>query len=459
MKRTAFFASAFLFACAVSAFSCRKARDSMPEVSAGKGQTRVVLGDERTDCYLPLLERKRVALFSNQSGIAGDKILIPDAGSGTVTEQYGGFSDPDIPFGYAPSGVPVLYGPHILDVLLSEGVLVTAIFSPEHGFREEADAGSSVQDSVDEKTGVPIFSLYGASSHAFTEERMDAFDTLVVDIQDVGLRYYTYYLSLFRLMDACARHGKAVVILDRPNPNGFYVDGGMLKSGYASGVGKLPLPVVHGMTLGELARMINGEGWLSSGRNACNLSVIPCLSYSHETKYALVKRPSPNLKTMRAVYLYASTCFFERTPVSVGRGTLFPFEVWGSPLLDGVPGYEFTFTPQSMPGAVAPPSLGRVCAGKDLRTLPLSSIWESGCNPAYVKEAYAACVLADASQRTRFWGAPERSGVYWIDCLSGSSDLRTMIETGVSVEDIKASWKAECEAFLIQREPYLLYSK
>ena len=215
-------------------------------------------------------------------------------------------------FGPDASGQALTYGEHILDALIARGVTVTAIFSPEHGFRGTEDAGAMVDDSVDEKTGVPIPSLYAdVSTHSPAPEDMDKFDVLVVDMQDVGLRYYTYYISMYYLMDACALNGKSVVILDRPNPNGFYVDGTILQEDYRSGVGQLPIPTVYGMTWGELAGMINGEGWLTAGKNACDLTVIPCKNYTHQTKTALIRNPSPNIKDMRAVYLYASTCFLK----------------------------------------------------------------------------------------------------------------------------------------------------
>ena len=272
---------------------------------------RVILGDEQFDSYLPLLEGKRVALFSNHSGIVGDKIILSD---GTV--QYGGFTSDNasfpnadlIPFGKDAFGKDVKYGEHILDALIEKKVNVTAIFCPEHGFRGTEDAGSKIDSSVDEKTGIPILSLYGNGSRSPSAADFAKFDTLVIDIQDVGVRFYTYYISIFYLIDACIKNGKNVILLDRPNPNGFLVDGGILNSEFESGVGKFPIPTSHGMTLGELFRMANGEGWFSAGKNSCDLTVIPCRNYSHKTKYSLVRRPSPNLKDMRAVYLYPSIC-------------------------------------------------------------------------------------------------------------------------------------------------------
>lgn len=404
----------------------------------------VILGNEQFDAYVPLLEGKRVALFSNHTGIVGDET------SRTGEEGV------DTPFGLDASGAPVEYGEHILDALIAHGVDVAAIFSPEHGFRGTEDAGASVDNSVDEQTGVPILSLYADdNTHSPAAEDLAKFDTLVVDMQDVGLRYYTYYLSLYYLMDACAANGKAVLILDRPNPNGFYVDGPLLQESYESNVGLLPIPVVHGMTWGELANMINGEGWLTAGKDACDLTVIPCENYTHQTKTSLIRNPSPNIKDMRAVYLYASTCFFENTQMSVGRGTDFPFEAFGSPFTEGIEGFDFSFTPKSMPGAAEPPFMDQTCYGVDLRGVPIEDIWAAGVNPEYLVQAYQA--YQETGETDSFWGAADEDGRYWIDKLAGSSDLRTMVEEGKSAAEIKASWQDDIDFFKQQRAPYLLY--
>ncbi len=380
----------------------------------------VILGDDRPEVYLPYLEGKRVALFSNQSGIVGDD------------ESKG----------------------HILDALIEEGLEVKAIFSPEHGFRGNADAGAGVDDSLDESTGVPILSLYG-NGHYPDDESMSTFDVLVVDIQDVGLRYYTYYITMYYLMEACAEKGKSVVILDRPNPNGSYVDGGILKDDYKSGVGLLPIPTVHGMTLGELALMINGEGWLSTGKDSLDLSVVPCENYSHSTRYSLLKNPSPNLKSMKAIYLYPSTCYFENTVVTVGRGTDFPFEVYGSPYLEGVEGNDFTFTPVSMEGAASPLYEGQICYGKDLRNKSEDEIISEGICLDYLIDAYNDYM--STGNEADFFGNPDKAGKYWIDYLSGSDELRKCIVSGMTSEEIKATWAQGIADFGKQREPYLLY--
>ena len=358
-----------------TAKSARETAEEEESAKPGDGSEAdpdIILGDERTDIYLPMLDGKRVALFTNQTGIVGNRIEtgaaseaeLPredentdtgstDAGSIHVVGDTGADSLGDkkdagedslgdkedagadsftggedlIPFGQTGDGSPVEYGEHIVDALVRQKVDLTVIFVPEHGLRGKDDAGAQVQDSVDEKTGLPAISLYGSGAAYPSSADMDRFDTLVIDIQDVGLRYYTYYITMYYLMDACAAAGKEVIILDRPNPNGFYVDGPVLQEEFVSGVGILPIPVVHGMTLGELAQMINGEGWLSCGKDSCLLTVVPCENYTHQTKSSLVINPSPNLKDMRAVYRYASTFYFENTAFSVGRGTAFPFEI------------------------------------------------------------------------------------------------------------------------------------
>lgn len=382
-----------------------------------RGSGRVVLGDERFEVYIPELEGKRVAVFSNQSGIVGDVMTVDKSGN------------------------PV-YGPHLVDVLMEKGVDVRLIFSPEHGFRGTADAGEEVNSGKDEKTGVEIVSLFGQGAKVAPEKNSGQFDVLLVDIQDVGLRYYTYYITMTRLMETCARNGKKVIILDRPNPNGFYVDGPVLEPGLKSGVGRFPIPTVHGMTLGELALMANGEGWLEDGLK-CDLQVVPCLGYTHQTKTSLIVNPSPNLKTMRAVYLYSSTCFFEGTVVSLGRGTDYPFEVYGHPDMTS----GFSFTPKSVLGAKNPPYKDQVCHGVDLREKPLEEIWSEGVNLEYVIHAFR-----DLNMGEEFFG-----GNSFFDRLAGASYVREMILSGATAAEIKERWKEDVEAFKARREPYLLY--
>ena len=422
---------------------------SLTDVLAARTYSRrVVLGDERFEEYQPLLQGKRVAVFSNQTGIVGDKVTgskLADA-----LAEYGGcfprkrvdeisliqFTEPSVP------GGKIEYGQHIVDALIEKGVDVKAIFSPEHGFRGNADAGEHVSSSVDEKTGVEILSLYEKGSRIPSKEKTDKFDVLVIDIQDVGLRYYTYYITMHHLMEACARDGKQVVILDRPNPNGFYVDGPVLDMKFKSGVGWLPITTVHGMTLGELALMINGEKWLENG--TCDLTVIPCLNYTHNTRYSLILPPSPNIKDMRAVYLYSSTCYFEGTVVSLGRGTQFPFETYGHPAMTG---YSFSFVPRSIPGAKSPQFLDEECHGVDLRRKPLRDIWAEKINLEYVIDAYRNLNMGD-----KFFGKNN-----FFELLAGVDWLRSMIGNGSSAAEISARWASDVENFKSRRAPYLLY--
>ena len=332
---------------------------------------------------------------------------------------------------------------HLLDVLLENHFDVTAIFSPEHGFRGQAEAGEHINNSVDEKTGVPILSLYDGKVGKPSAASMQKFDLLIVDIQDVGLRYYTYYASMCRLMDACAEHGKQMLILDRPNPNGHYVDGPILDMKYKSAVGWLPIPTVHGMTLGELARMVNGEGWLPDGRT-CDITVIPCLNYTHRTEYRLPIPPSPNLPNMKAVYLYASLCYFEATPVSLGRGTDLPFQVYGHPRMTG---YDYSFTPRSTPAAKNPPQRDKLCHGVNLSTLDEAALRTKGIDLSYLIDAY------------RNLGMGDKFFTSFFEKLMGVGYVRRMIGQGKSADEIEATWQDDVARFKEQRKPYLLYDE
>ncbi len=365
----------------------------------------VKVGAEATEKYLPLLNGKRVAVMANQTSMLGNQ--------------------------------------HLVDFLYSEKQNVVGIFSPEHGFRGTADAGEHVASSVDEKTGIPIWSLYGSGSSKPGADKMKQFDVLVFDLQDVGLRFYTYYASMARLMDACAEHGKKMIILDRPNPNGFYVDGPILDMKHKSGVGWLPIPVVHGMTLGELALMINGEKWLPQGRT-CDITVIPCENYTHQTRYELPIPPSPNLPNIHSIYLYPSTCLFEGTVVSLGRGTSFPFQAYGHPKFTGS---DFSFTPRSVPGAKNPPLLNQKCYGVDLRNLSHEYIWENGFDLSYVIDAYKNLKMGD-----KFFSS-------FFEKLVGVDYIRKDIVAGKSAKEIKDKWFCDVVKFKQQRRPYLLYEE
>ena len=364
---------------------------------------RVITGDERTELYFHLLEGKRIALYSNHTGLANGK--------------------------------------HIVDILKENKFDVTTILSPEHGFRGTADAGERVGDSVDEKTNIPIISMYKFGREGIDSTTAARFDILVVDIQDVGLRFYTYYITMWRLMDSCAKYGKLVIVLDRPNPNGFYVDGPILDMKYRSGVGWLPIPIVHGMTLGELALMINGEGWLTDKRK-CELTVIPCKNYKHSTLYELPIPPSPNLPNIKSIYLYPSTCFFEGTVMSLGRGTSLPFQVYGHP---DYKGSNYSFTPQSISGAKNPPLLGKKCYGVDLSDTDDKYIRKQGIDLSYVIDAYKNLNIG-----SKFFTS-------FFDLLAGCSYVREMIEQGCDADEIKARWQDDVTKFKKQRAPYLIY--
>ncbi len=406
------------------------------------------LGDERTKLYLPILEGKRIALYSNASGIVGAGKLYRREQLADPVVMKAFEKDLDIPFSeIEPSGK------HILDVLLENGIDVEGIFSPEHGFRGDFDAGRTVDDSIDEKTGIPIYSLYGAGD-LYSRERMESFDTLVVDIQDVGVRFYTYYITMFNLMNACAKYDKEVVILDRPNPNGFYVDGPVLKDGFRSGVGVLPIPVVHGLTLGEMAMLISSEGWLEDGA-VSSLTVIPCSGYHRNDLYMLEIAPSPNLKNMRAVYLYPSICLFENSLISVGRGTEHPFEIFGCPFLKGQTGYGYSFTPVDMTGAHDPQYSNIECFGRQLADLPTDEIISGKITVGYLTESYR--ILKEICPEKSFFGNPYGNGKYWIDYLAGTDTVRQMTEEGKSENEIESSWKDDVEGFKKLTSDHLIY--
>lgn len=367
-------------------------------------RAEVTVGAARTDLYIPLLNGKRVALYSNHTGIVGDR--------------------------------------HTLDILLDHGIDVRYILSPEHGFRGTADAGEHVNSSVDPVSGLPVRSLFGPGKKRALQA-VDSVDVIITDIQDVGLRFYTYYVTMTELMDVAARSGAAFLILDRPNPTApMGVDGPILDMRHASGVGALPIPILHGLTLGELARMACGERWLKEG-NDVDLTVIPCDSYTHATRYTLPVAPSPNLPDMHAIYLYPSMCYFEATPMSLGRGTDFPFQTYGHPDMNA-PG-SFTFTPRSRPGAKKPPLMGRTCHGVDLRHIPDDTIIARGIDLTYLIDAY------------RRMGSPARFLTPFFELLTGTTRIRSMITSGADATQIKSTWRAEADEFATRSRKYHLY--
>lgn len=384
--------------------------------SAMLSAQEVVVGAAQVDEYIPLLKGKKIGLFSNHTGMVGDR--------------------------------------HTLDIMLENGLDVEVIYSPEHGFRGTADAGESVNSEVDTKTGIRIESLYGSNKKkALSKDSIDKIDIIVTDIQDVGLRFYTYYCTMVDLMNAAAVSGKEFMVFDRPNPNGMYVDGPTLDMKLKSGVGKLPIPVVHGLTLGELALMVNGEKWLNNGATV-PLHVVKCKNYTHQTRYALPVAPSPNLRTMRSIYLYPSICYFEGTSVSLGRGTDAPFEIYGHPDMKGC---DFEFTPRSVEGAKNPPLLDKKCYGRDLRNLDDEAIIAKGLTLEYLIDAYR-CMNVPVDE---FFdnGYKYAGAKVFFEKLIGDENIRGMIEKGMSAEEIKATWADDVEAFKAQRKPYLLYEE
>lgn len=366
-------------------------------------QAEVLVGATDTAAYMPLLRGKRVAVLANHTAM---------------------FSDDE----------------HIVDMMHCRGINLVGIFAPEHGFRGVIEAGEVVRNSVDQRTGIPILSLYTGNKKRPSDEVMRSFDTLVVDMQDVGLRFYTYYITMLQIMEACADFGQNVIVLDRPNPNGHYVDGPILDMKYKSGIGWLPIPVVHGLTMGEIANMAIGKGWTPS----VELTVVKCRNYDHKTHYELPIAPSPNLPTQHSIYLYPTTCLFEGTVLSMGRGTEAPFEVFGHPDLRG---YDFEFIPMPNSGSKNPPHEGRVCYGVDLRPLSNEQIWREGINLDYLVDAYHNLNIGEKFFKSVF------------EKLIGVSYVREMILAGATSDDIEARWAEDVERFKEERRDYLLYAE
>lgn len=365
---------------------------------------QVIPGAERMEIYMPKLANQRVALLVNQTSRVGDK--------------------------------------HLVDTLKSLGVQLVKIFAPEHGFRGTADAGEKVKSGIDIRTGVEVTSMYGASKKP-SAASMQGIDYVIFDIQDVGARFYTYISSLQYMMEACAEAGIPILVLDRPNPNGHYVDGPVLDKKYKSFVGMQAIPIVHGMTVGEYARMLVGERWLNS-RKPCMLEVVTCQNYSHNTLYRLPVPPSPNLKSPSAVLLYPSLCLFEGTVVSVGRGTKTPFEVWGHPDFKN---NGFSFQPKSTEGAKQPLYENKTCYGADLRLPPeqILKILDGKLNLEFLRNA-----LSLSTDSSKFFND------FFLK-LSGTELLKKQLLGGMSETKIRAGWKPGLDKFKQIRKKYLLY--
>lgn len=369
-------------------------------------------GAEQTEKYLPLLKGKRIAVVANQTSVIGKTALI--------------------------------------DSLKSLDIQIVKIFGPEHGFRGTASAGAVVSDSVDAKTGIPEISLYGKKSKPSKADLANV-DAIIFDIQDVGARFYTYINLLAHVMEACAENNKELIVLDRPNPNGNCIDGPILDMKLKSGIGMFPIPITHGMTMGELAQMYNGEGWLAN-KQKCKITIIQVANYAHNMDYVLPVAPSPNLNTQQAIWLYPSLCLFEGTIISQGRGTKFPFSVLGSPALKGK--YSFSFKPVSIKGMAETPLFqNQECFGIDLRKFDTGELRKSGkINLSWLIELYKAY-----PDKAKFFDSKQSTQIGNFDKLAGTSQLREQIVAGKSEQEIRKTWESGLSEFKKMRSKYLLY--
>ncbi len=405
------FKSTFLFAF-IGILSCgnqNKKEQSSEEIAINNQDKTavkdIILAANRTEAYLPMLKGKRVGIVGNQTSI--------------MKNEAGEFS-------------------HVVDSLLALEENLVKGFAPEHGFRGTADAGEAVDDGKDAQTGLPVISLYGDNKKPKAAQLKDL-DVLIFDLQDVGTRFYTYISSLHYVMEACAENDVQLIVFDRPNPNGHYIDGPILETEFKSFVGMHPIPTVHGLTMGEYAKMINGEKWLKDGIQ-CDLEVIEMENYDHSKAYDLPVKPSPNLPNAQAINLYPSLCFFEGTNVNAGRGTDKQFQVFGSPFLDKNY-FDFTYTPESKPGAKSPKHLGKECYGRDLSEIARVD----QINLEWLIEAYQ-----NTANKDEFFNA-------FFTKLAGTKELQTQIEAGLSAEEIRDSWQQGLENFEVKRKQYLIY--
>ena len=373
---------------------------------------RILTGADQTDKYLPYLKGKRIAIMANPTTIIGKK--------------------------------------HLVDSLKTLGVNIVKVFGPEHGFRGNASAGVEVADETDPATGIPIISLYGRKNKPSKEDLADV-DILIYDLQDVGVRFYTNINALVRLMEACYENGKEMLILDRPNPNGYLIDGPILDMKYKSGIGMFPLPMSHGLTVGEFAQMANGEGWLTN-KVKCKIRIIPVANYDHDMPYTLPVKPSPNLNTQQSILLYPSTCMFEGVYVNHGRGTYFPFTVLGSPELKGK--FEFSYTPTGIKGMSETPLFqDQVCYGLDLRNYDTELLRKSKqINLQWIMELYKA-----HPHKEKFFDSKLSREMNTIEKQIGSGNFRQQIIDGKSEKEIRASWEPGLSEYKKMRKKYLLY--
>lgn len=372
----------------------------------------IITGAEQTEKYLPLLKGKRVALLANPTSVIGKT--------------------------------------HLVDSLQKLGINIVKVFGPEHGFRGKASAGDKVSDEIDKATGIPIISLYGAKSKATKEDLADV-DIMIYDLQDVGCRFYTNINALARLMESCAENNKELLVLDRPNPNGYLIDGPVLDMTFKSGIGMFPIPIAYGMTPGEFAQMLNGEGWLVN-KEKCKITVIPVANYDHDMEYTLPVAPSPNLNTPLSILLYPSTCLFEGTYLNHGRGTYFPFTIFGSPDLKGK--YSFSYTPTGIKGmAETPLYMDQVCYGLDLRNYNPEQLRKSKqINISWLIELYNAF-----PHKEKFFDFTLSKEMGSIDKLVGQNAFKYQVMTGMPEADIRKTWEPGLTKFKEMRKKYLLY--
>lgn len=396
----------FLFACN-SHFSTKNTANTTLPV-----RKEIITGADQISEYLPLLKGKRVGMLVNQTSIIGKKASV--------------------------------------DSLLSLGVNIVKVFGPEHGFRGNASNGAKVNNEIDAKTGIPIISLYGKFKRP-TKEHLADVDIMIFDIQDVGARFYTYINTLAHVMESCAEFDKELIILDRPNPNGFLVDGPILQKELYSGIGMFPIPIAHGLTMGEFAQMINGEGWIPN-KQKCKIHVIKIANYTHEMPYDLPVLPSPNLNTHQSILLYPSTCLFEGTIVSQGRGTYIPFTVLGAPALKGK--YDFSFKPVSIQGmSETPLHQNEDCFGLDLRKYDASIFRKTKqINLSWMMELYKAY-----PQKDKFFDKTQSKQMGDINKLAGTEKFKQQIIDGVSETEIRKSWEPGLSDFKVLRKKYLIY--
>ena len=373
----------------------------------------IITGAEQTEKYLPYIKGKRVAILANQTSIIGKS--------------------------------------HLVDSLQKLGVNIVKVFGPEHGFRGNVSAGDHVNNEIDADTGIQIISLYGKKNKPSKQDLADV-DIIIYDLQDVGCRFYTNINALSRLMEACHENGKELLILDRPNPNGYLIDGPVLDMKYKSGIGMFPIPMSHGLTVGEFAQMANGEGWLTN-KVKCQLKIIPVANYDHDMLYTLPVKPSPNLNTQQSIMLYPSVCMFEGIYLNHGRGTYFPFTVFGSPELKGI--YEFSYTPTGIKGmAETPLFMDQVCYGIDLRNYDVNLLVQSKqINLKWIMELYKA-----HPHKEKFFDSKLSNQMNNVEIQTGSGLFRQQIIDGKSEQEIRASWEPGLSEYKIMRKKYLLYN-